>query len=299
MPSKSNRKPKQQAQRTASKAAKPERKGLKKFLLITAILATIVAVFCLIQITFWWLDNQRIEEETELAQTTANLSSVKPNLSDQDNPNKEFDPYWDFAGVNLLEADFNELKKLNPEINAWITVDGTNINYPTTQHSDNDYYLNHSLSNATNSGGWVFMDYRNQNFGVKESSGTISYPQNTIIYAHGRQDRSMFGSLYKVLYADWAKQQENQILKISTPEANSLWRTFSVYQIPNTNDYIQTDFQSEGEFGNFLDMLQKRSVFDFRIKIDTNDHIITLSTCANDHEKIVLHAKLIHSEPRS
>lgn len=299
MPSKSNEELKQQAQRTTSKAVKLERKGLKKFLLITAILATVVAVFCLIQITFWWLDNQRIEEETELAQTAANLNPVKPNLNDQNNPNKEFDPYWDFTGVNLLEADFNELKKLNSEINAWITVGGTNINYPITQHSDNDYYLNHSLSNATNSGGWVFMDYRNQNFGVKNSSGTISYPQNTIIYAHGRQDRSMFGSLYKVLYADWVKQQENQILKISTPEANSLWQVFSVYQIPNTNDYIQTDFQNESEFSNFLNMLQKRSIVDFRIKINTNDHIITLSTCANDHEKIVLHAKLIHSEPRS
>lgn len=272
---------------------------VKKILLTTAIAATIIAVFCLIRITFWWLDNQHIQEETELAQITANLSAVAPNPSKNTSSNDEFNPYWDFADVNFLEADFEALKELNSEIKAWLTLGGTNINYPVTQHADNDFYLSHSLSNASNSGGWVFMDYRNHNFGKKTAGSAVYYPQNTIIYAHGRQDRSMFGSLYKVLYQEWSSRPENHILKVSTPDSNSLWQVFSVYQLPNTNDYIQTDFQNESEYINFLEKLKNRSFFDFQTEISVQDRIITLSTCANDREKIVLHAKLYYSEERS
>ena len=38
----------------------------------------------------------------------------------------------------------------------------------------------------------------------------------------------------------------------STETENTLWQVFSVYKIPTTNDYIQTDFSSDEQYLNFL-----------------------------------------------
>lgn len=88
--------------------------------------------------------------------------------------------------MNLINVDFNELKKFNSNTKGWIQVNGTNINYPFVQAKDNKFYLTHSFDKSYNSAGWVFLDYRNN---INELS------KNTIIYAHGRLDTTMFGSL--------------------------------------------------------------------------------------------------------
>ena len=45
-------------------------------------------------------------------------------------------------------------------------------------------------------------------------------------------------------------------------------------------------------------MLINRSQFNFNTTINENDFILTLSTCYNDTEKMVIHAKLIKKETR-
>ena len=54
----------------------------------------------------------------------------------------------------------------------------------------------------------------------------------------------------------------------------------------------------KNEFVNFLEKLKNRSVFDFNTNLTKDDKIITLSTCYNDYEKVVMHAKLIKSEKK-
>ena len=50
----------------------------------------------------------------------------------------------------------------NEDIFGWIEVPNTNINYPVTKTTNNEYYLTHDLYKRANGGGWVFLDYRNQ-----------------------------------------------------------------------------------------------------------------------------------------
>ena len=121
------------------------------------------------------------------------------------------------------------------------------------------------------------MDYRNN---IKNIG------KNTIIYAHGRQDGSMFGNLKNTLKDKWYKNTNNHIINLSTKHENMLWQIFSIYKIKTTNDYIQTDFQEETSFNNFLTNLTK------------DDNILTLSTCYNEKEKVVIHAKLIKTKKR-
>ena len=186
--------------------------------------------------------------------------------------------------MNLIDVDFNDLKNINPSTIGWIQVNGTNINYPFVQTNDNKYYLNHSFNKSKNSAGWVFMDYRN-NISVLD--------KNTIIYAHGRLDNTMFGSLKNILTSGWLNNKNNYIVKLSTEYENNLWQVFSVYKIKTTNDYLQISFISNESFLEFTDKLIKRSNFNFNTKVNENDKILTLSTCYNEKEKVVLHAKLI------
>ena len=45
-------------------------------------------------------------------------------------------------------------------------------------------------------------------------------------------------------------------------------------------------------------MLKSRSQYDFNVEFSAEDKILTLSTCYNDEERVVLHAKLIKREVR-
>lgn len=283
-----------------SGASFPSRRA-QKFFLTIIIIATASILFCSIYLTFWLIDNYHTAEMTATAVEDANLTNVDDQNNDNDSKDSDFDPYWDFSNTNYLEADFDQLHQINPDIVAWISVSGTNINYPIVQHSDNIFYLTHSVDRSRNDAGWVFMDYRNRSFRAKvEQTSESAYDRNTIIYAHGRQDGSMFGSLKHTLTKKWQQNPDNFLIKISTPYANSIWQVFSTYQIPDTNDYIQTDFSDDAEFDSFLGLLQSRSNFQYRAELNPTDRILTLSTCANTNsgDKIVIHAKLVRSQNR-
>lgn len=227
--------------------------------------------------------NNQIETAQKVVKPVEIIDNDKIEIIEQEKVPLD-DPYWEYVQMNLIDVDFNDLKNINPSTIGWIQVNGTNINYPFVQTNDNKYYLNHSFNKSKNSAGWVFMDYRN-NISVLD--------KNTIIYAHGRLDNTMFGSLKNILTSGWLNNKNNYIVKLSTEYENNLWQVFSVYKIKTTNDYLQISFISNESFLEFTDKLIKRSNFNFNTKVNENDKILTLSTCYNEKEKVVLHAKLI------
>ena len=103
----------------------------------------------------------------------------------------------------------------------------------------------------------------------------------------------MFGSLKNILKSAWLNNSNNYVVKLSTETENTLWQVFSIYHIPTTSDYIQVNFSSNEEFKNWTNMLINRSSYNFNTNVSENDNVLTLSTCYNDEEKVVLHAKLI------
>ena len=222
-------------------------------------------------------DNTKIKEyESEDAEIIK--SDEKPNT-----------PYWNFIKMKLIDVDFNSLKETNNDTVAWLFVGGTNVNYPVVQTSNNDYYLNHSFDKTKNSGGWLFMDYRNDK---------NDYGKNTIIYGHNMKNQTMFGTLKKLLSKEWYKTQDNRIIKMSSENYNTLWQIYSVYTLETTSDYIQTDFASDEEYQKFIDLVKGRSIADFNTSVTTSDKTLTLSTCHGSAKKLVVHAKLIKIEAK-
>ncbi len=186
------------------------------------------------------------------------------------------------AQQSAQSRDFASLKAINSTTLGWIKVNNTRIDYPIVQSDDNEYYLKHSFNHTLNSSGAIFLDYRNNaNLNNK----------HTIVYGHGRNEGTMFGTLKNALKSNWQKNSENHIFTIRTENTTVRYQVFSVYRIPNTNDYLRTLFRNDNDFLEFITMLKNRSVYNFGTEISEKNQIITLSTCIGKGDRMVLHAK--------
>lgn len=268
-------------------------KGSRLILVGLFILFLMIFIGCLFKLANWYKDNQNTDKNIEQIEEITAVEEIVDTEEATELINVPEEPesdYWYYIKFPLIQVDFNELVKKNEDTVAWIQVNNTNINYPIVQTDNNDYYLTRSYDKSVNEAGWVFMDFRN--------SSDLNN-KNTIIYAHSRLDKTMFGSLSKVLKPAWYQNKDNHIIKISTPTENSLWQIFSVYKIEAENYYITTDFGSENTYMEFLSTIKDRSKYDFDVTLNESDSIITLSTCYSDTERTVVHAKKIKKSLRN
>ena len=224
------------------------------------------------------------------------VKEVKPNEESKNEEetlkenNKKNSLYWKYLNTPLSSVDFTNLLKENKDTIGWIIVNNTNINYPVVQTTNNDYYLKHSFNRRSNLAGWVYADFRNdfQNFS-----------KNTIIYAHGRKDKVMFGSLVNSLKPEWHKNKDNQLIQFSTLNYNTMWQIISIYKIKAESYYITTDFSSDESYQKFIDTMLSRSIYDFKVPVNVDDKLLTLSTCFNDNGiRLVVQAKLVKIQKR-
>ena len=177
------------------------------------------------------------------------------------------------------------LMTINSDAVAWIKVNNTNIDYAVLQYNDNLYYLSHNIYKEADPNGWLFLDYENRTDIVND---------NTIVYGHNRfVNGVMFGTLGNVLYKSWYTNPENQIIRFDTLYGSYKYKIFSIYVIDTTNDYMTTTFFKEDEKLAFLDLVKNRSIYDFNIDLNKDSKVLTLSTCQNDTQKLVVHAVLI------
>lgn len=263
------------------------------FFRIIFLISFALFIYSFFNIFNWFKDNEntdtQVEKIIEKVVIEETVDNDNTEIIEQEKKEPETSPYWTYIKMPLINVNFNELKEINSETVGWINVPGTNVNYPFVQTKDNDYYLTHSFDKTYNKAGWVFLDYRNS---------LVNLNKNTIIYGHSRVNNTMFGSLKETLNDTWYKDTNNHIIKLSTDIENSLWQIFSIYTIPTTSDYIETDFNNEEDFLDFVNMLQQRSVHSFDTSISENDNILTLSTCYKTDERLVVHAKLIKKEAK-
>lgn len=276
--------------KTKRKLKKKVQKVLWTLLLTFFIVLLIISV---LKLLVWTKDNKETSKIIENIQNDIIIEETKDDdnteIVNGEEVNKDSD-YWNYIKYPLIDVDIKELKKKNSDTIGWINVNNTNVNYPYVQTSDNNYYLAHSFDKSYNEAGWVFMDYRNDsNLNNK----------NTILYAHSRLDKTMFGSLSKTLKSSWYTNTDNHIIRISTEEENSSWQIFSVYKIPEETYYVTTAFTSDEKYQEFLNTISERSVHNFNTTLTTNDKILTLSTCYSETERTVIHAKLIKKSTKT
>ena len=262
----------------------------KKFIIFVLLLICITGViYSIYNILLWKADTNSIDDQVDLINETTEVTEIADSEKTQPTnpPPESTNPYRDYIKIPLIDVNLVELKKLNSDTKGWIQVRGTNINFPFVQSKNNDFYLTHSFDKTRNQAGWVFLDYRND---------INSLSNNSILYAHGRVGGTMFGTLKNIISNDWYSNKDNYIIRISAEHENTLWQVFSVYKIETTNDYLQTSFSNNADYQSFLEMIKGRSALNFDVSLNSEDKILTLSTCYNKTEKVVMHAKLIKKE---
>ena len=186
----------------------------------------------------------------------------------------------------ISNTDLASLLTVNEDVVGELIVNNTNVNYPVVQAHDNDYYLDHNINKEQNANGWIYLDFRND---------SMNLDKNNIIYGHNMYYSGiMFGTLYKCANKSWYTNPDNQIITYNTLYENMKFQIFSIYRVPETNDYLKVFFDDDSDFLEFIDMISSRSIYDFNVPIDADDKIITLSTCSNNGTKrLVIHAVLI------
>ncbi|PRS42255.1 SrtB family sortase [Bacillus sp. NMCC4] len=182
-------------------------------------------------------------------------------------------------------TSFDELRKVNNDIVGWINMKDTMIQYPIVQSRDNAFYLTRNyLKNDTRAGS-IFMDYRND---------VLHDSPNTVVYGHRMRDGSMFAGLTNYLKKDFF--HEHRTFQYDTLYQSYEAEIFAVYETTVDFDYIQTDFQDLGEYAHYLQAVRKKSIYQTKTDVSTDDLILTLSTCdhvlAPKNGRLVVQAKL-------
>ena len=195
------------------------------------------------------------------------------------------DPYRheQIIDASTLEVlpEYARLYEENNEMVGWITIPGTNIDYPVMQReSDNDYYLRRGFNGDSLTAGTLFVDYR----------GDIVNPTtNTIIYGHNMRNETMFGNLDNYLEEDYYNEHRsvsfNTIYEYRTYEIVAVCLSEVEYQ--DAGGYRYYNFIQAGnraEWDAFVNHVNNLSVFDGQVDLNNTEpeEVLTLSTC-NDY----------------
>lgn len=251
---------------------------------------SILLIFSFLILYSWHRDNKSIEDIEQELDDIVEVTTTEGQGELINPPEDKNNDYWYYITLPFYEVDFKELLKKNPDTVAFIHIPNTNINYPIVQSNDNSYYLTHAFDKSKNDAGWVFMDYRNQNNFVDD---------NTIIYGHGRVNKTVFGSLKTLLTETWQSDKSNYVIQISTPNANYVYQIFSIYTIDAESYYIIPSFATSQSKQTWISTMQERNQAMQSADVSVYDKIITLSTCQNNNGgRIVVQGKLIKQQAK-
>lgn len=188
-------------------------------------------------------------------------------------------------------VDFEGLWKTNRDVYAWITIPGTEIDYPILQHeTDNTYYLNYNIDGSYGYPGCIYTE----NMNSKDFSDN-----NTVIYGHNMKNGTMFAQLHK--YEDASFFEENQKIHIYTPNEELSYTIFAAYIYDDRHLLYSFDFSQEEVYADYLEEIKNMRSMNALVRDDvevtTEDKIITLVTClGNQPEKRLLVQAVLDKE---
>ena len=99
-----------------------------------------------------------------------------------------------------------DMSALSDDVVAWLTVDGTEIDYPVMQGADNNEYLNKDPFGKYSLAGSIFLDSRNK--------PDFSDPYS-LIYGHHMEYGKMFGALDAFLKEDYFDSHRTATLMVA------------------------------------------------------------------------------------
>ncbi len=158
-----------------------------------------------------------------------------------------------------------ELQAINGDVRAWLTIDGTNIDYPVMQSKDNAEYLNSDIYKEFSLGGSIFMDYRNA------SEFTDFY---SLLYGHHMDGGAMFGDLNLFIEADYFNSHQSGVL-ITSGKTYKL----DIFACVTVDAYDPIMFETESQGKEILSYIQNHSANYRQISLGEGERLLAMSTC--------------------
>lgn len=152
-------------------------------------------------------------------------------------------PLWDnrqvYAAAEEVQASlltlkpqeggvpFAELRAVNADVCAWVTLDGTGVDYPVVQGKDNLTYVNTDVYGNFSLAGTIFLDTRC----APDFAGGYS-----LLYGHHMVSGQMFGDLEK--YQDAAFLREHRTGTLLLPDGACTLEVFACLLVPASEEHI-------------------------------------------------------------
>ncbi len=178
-----------------------------------------------------------------------------------------------------ISEDFQELKSMNPDVMGWLKA-GEKIDYPVLRHrEDENFYLDHNFFGESDFNGSIFLSQYN-----------VLRPRDKVlqIYGHFLATGDMFGTLPK--YTDESYMRQHALIQFRTvfaDEAGSDWYVpvamFSASMDDDEPQYFDihpVNFESKGEYREYLKEMLDRSLWKAPADVNTDDELIVLVTCS-------------------
>ena len=177
----------------------------------------------------------------------------------------------DAASDGVPTVDWDYWLSVNPDIVAWVSVPGTEIDYPVVQASADDptFYLDHDVYRGWNPYGCPYVD------AACDGVGGMS----AVVFGHnmGGGFVAMFADFAR--YSDEAFARSHPTIELQTPNGAMELSVSAVDVIDGSENAKRTDFSSADEMRAWY--AQRFEECDVRISNDENaSQLFTFVTCS-------------------
>lgn len=176
-----------------------------------------------------------------------------------------------------------ELQSINPDVCAWLTIDGTHIDYPVVIGEDNMEYVNKDVYGEFALSGAIFLDSSN----ARDVSDSY-----TLIYGHHMANGAMFGDVVEFVNTDYFNDHTSGTLYL--PDATYSIELFACVQVDAYDSVIYNPAAQAGDVSELLNYVNEIAVQSRYIGVQPSDQVIGLSTCseATTNGRVVLFGRL-------
>lgn len=164
------------------------------------------------------------------------------------------------------EIDFKFLNDINPVINSWIYIPGTEIDYPVVQGIDNSTFLDCDVNGSKSVAGSIFISCDN-------STDFTDY--KTVIYGHSMKDGSMFHELHNYSDASFAAEHDTLFLYLNSGEIKQYKLLCTLKADAYDEDlYLYDKNNTANDSMSYIQTIQDESFNKY-----SGNNIVLLSTC--------------------
>lgn len=195
--------------------------------------------------------------------------------------------------VNPNGAKFAALRDKNSDFIGWISIEGTNLDFPVMFAPNNqDFYLRHDFDKNYSVYGVPYLD-------EKTTLGANAESDNLVIYGHNMKTGTIFGCLTE--YKKESYYQEHPYIEFDTVYGDAKYEVFGAFAIDVVNDtsfvYNQYIDMDEDTYNAYVDEVITRSAVNTGIRPSYGEQLLTLSTCeySSDNGRFVVVARRVAS----